>query len=310
MSRSGDSFSGAAVPGDVTGVVGVDFSGADRPAEAVWITEARLSDGDLVVEGCHSARAAFDARERETVLDALVDRVLGADVAGLDFPFGLPRAVVEDLVGPEQWRATVAWVGGTFGDAGAFADRCKEAARTATGGDRTYLRRVTDDPVGAKSPYHFFTYKQAYHGTTQVLEPLLADGATVAPMTREDADGATEDRPTVIETYPAGTLRRLELPDENYKSTSDAARERRATILRGLERRGSPGDDRRAADEGDPEATPRVVVDGDDRERALSDDGGDALDSLVAAVGTARAVRRGFAVEADRYDPLEGYVYV
>ncbi len=291
MPRSEGPFPRASEPDTVTGVVGVDFSGADRPGESVWVTEATLSD-ELVVERCRSARAAFDTREREAVLAALVECVRGADAAGLDFPFGLPRAVIEELAGPTAWRETVAWVGETFADAEAFADRCKTAARARTGGERTYLRRATDDPVGAKSPYHFFTHKQAYHGITAVLAPLLDHGAGVAPMV-DGADGAA----TVIETYPAGTLRRLGLPDENYKDASEEARRTRASILRGLETGGTA-------------ATPRVVVGEGDRERALSDDGGDALDSLVAAVGTARAVEREFAVETDRYDPLEGYVYV
>jgi hypothetical protein len=212
--------------------------------------------------------------------------------------------VIERLDGPEEWRETVAWIEETFASAESFTDRCKRATGAATDGDRTYLRRATDDPVGAKSPYHFFTYKQAFHGTRQVLGPLLDRGATVAPMTT----GADGEGLTVIETYPAGTLRRLGLPDENYKDTSDDARRIRETILRGLETGDEGG---RAATAGnDPDPTPAVVIGESDRERALSDDGGDALDSLVAAVGTARAIERAFAVEADRYDPLEGYVYV
>lgn len=298
MPRSEGPFRRTSVPGVVTELVGVDFSGADRPGESVWITEGTLSDGDLVVARCRSARAAFDARGREAVLAALVERVCDADVAGFDFPFGLPRPVIEELAGPEEWRETVAWIGEEFTDAETFADRCKRAAGAATGGDRTYLRRATDDPVGAKSPYHFFTYKQAFHGTRRVLGPLLDRGATVGPMTgragETDADG---ERPTAIETYPAGTLRRLELPDENYKDASDDARRAREAILRGLETGGEV-------------PTLQVVVDEEDRERALSDEGGDALDSLVAAVATARAVERGFAVDDGRYDPLEGYVYV
>jgi len=287
----------------------VDFSGAERPGESVWITEAELSDGELTVESCRSARTAFDARDREAVLGGVVDRVDGVDVAGFDFPFGLPRAVIEELDGPDEWRATVPWVGEAFADADAFAEECKRGARRATGGDRTYLRRATDDPVGAKSPYHFFTHKQAYHGITDVLAPLLDRAAEVAPMTTERT--TTGDGPVVLETYPAGTLRRLDLPDENYKDTTDDARRARESILRGLETEESSGDGvtetAGAVDDG--RATPRVVVDGTDRERALSDDGGDALDSLIAAAGTARAVDRGFAVE-NRYDPLEGYVYV
>lgn len=280
-----------------TDVVGVDFSGAARPGESVRVAEASLDDR-LRVECCRSARAAFGASGREDVLAALVDHVDGRGVVGVDCPFGLPRPVVEALDGPTTWAETVRWVGETFVDADEFAGRCKAATRAATDGERTYLRRATDGPVGAKSPYHFFTHRQAFHGVRDVLAPLLDRGAGVAPMTGEPADGES----TVVEVYPAGTLRRLELPDENYKTASDEARRTRERILSGLE----AGDD----DPGAAGGRPVTVADGRTRERVLADDGGDALDAVVAAVAAARASERDFAVDDGRYNPLEGYVYV
>ncbi len=290
---------GSTVP-DQT-VLGVDFSGAARPGDDVWITTASLAaDGDtLVVERLRSAEDALGASGREAVLAGLVDHVRDAAVVGFDFPFGLPRPVVAELGGPATWRETVAWVGREFTDADEFATRCKAATRARTDGERTYLRRVTDDPVGAKSPYHFFTVRQAYHGQTAVLGPLLDRGVAVAPMVAD-----RRDRPTAVEAYPAGTLRRLGLPAERYKDDTEAARTARERILSGLQT--SEAAAGAAADPG----TPRVVVDESGRSAALDDAGGDALDSLVAAVAAAGAMSRGFAPDESRYDPLEGYVFV
>ncbi|PSQ38316.1 hypothetical protein BRD10_04225 [Halobacteriales archaeon SW_12_71_31] len=275
------------------------------PGESVWIAEASLDDR-LRVERCRSARTAFGASGRENVLAALVDHVDDRSVVGVDCPFGLPRPVVEALDGPTTWRETVRWVGETFVDADEFAGRCKAATRAATDGERTYLRRATDGPVGAKSPYHFFTHRQAFHGVRDVLAPLLDRGAGVAPMTGEPADG----KPTVVEVYPAGTLRRLGLPDESYKTASSEARRTRERILAGLEAEGSVDTGADTDDSGGAGGRPVTVADGRTRERVLADDGGDALDAVVAAVAAARAFDRDFAVDDGRYDPLEGYVYV
>jgi len=288
-----------------TSVVGVDFSGAREPGESVWIAETTPDGDDLRVDRCRSARTALGASERADVLGSLVEYVDGHDVVGLDFPFGLPRPVTE--VGPGAWRETVRWVGKTFDDAEAFAEHCTATTRRDSGGERTYVGRETDGPVGAKSPYHFFTYKQAFHGMRDVLGPLLDRGASVAPMT---GGGATTAGTTVVEVYPAGTLRRLGLPDRRYKDASHEARRTRETILAGLEGSGEPATGGDGATSG-PTAVPRLAV-GDDatRERVLSDAGGDALDAVLAAVAAARALDRGFEPVEERYDPLEGYVFV
>ncbi|PSQ32500.1 hypothetical protein BRD05_10065 [Halobacteriales archaeon QS_9_70_65] len=98
---------------------------------------------------------------------------------------------------------------------------------------------------------------------------------------------------TVLEVYPAGTLRRLETVDEGYKEPTDEAAAARAEILAALE----------TASDLD------VAVAEPVRERAVADDGGDALDSVVAAVAAARAAAREFEPPTP-FDPREGCIYV
>ena len=275
-------------------IVGVDFSGAAQPGESIWLTETTVDDGRLRVDRCTSAGDALDATDRSTVLSGLVDRLLKdpPDAVGFDFPFCLPRAVLDDLAPSVESYDDVCDLFSGFDSATAMRDACTDSANAVTNGDRTYLRRATDDPLGAKSPYHFFTFRQCYHGVTEILGPLIDHGVTVRPML--DGNG-----PTVVEVYPAATLSRLGLPRENYKNDHEDARQTRKRIVEHLERR--------HADDADGVVRP---LDGRTRTDLLNDTDGDALDSLVAAVATARALRRDFAVDDDRCDPLEGYIYI
>ena len=266
---------------------GVDFSGASEPGERVWLATAEPTDGGIRVTACRSAREAFDVSGRTAVLAELRSFPDEGDVVGVDASFGLPRAVLPDPVAAsDDWREAVRWAAEAYADADALAAQAdwKDRAR-ASDADGVELKRRTDGPTGANSPYSFVTRYQTFHAMRDLLAPLLGS-VSVPPMVPDDGDG-----PTLIEVYPAATLRDFSLPDRKYKEPGRAARERRERILTGLREWGV--------------ALPERFED-----RVLDDADGDALDSLVAAVATARAVESGFAVEEGRYDPVEGYIYV
>ncbi|MFC7225976.1 DUF429 domain-containing protein [Salinirubellus salinus] len=267
-------------------VTGVDFSGSAEPGEDVWLTTGEWDGQRLRVTDARPASEAFDASGRRAVLAGLRAFVREGDVTGLDFSFGLPRPVLPESV--DSWAASLGWVREReYADALAAQADWKDRAR-ASDADGVELKRATDRPVGASSPYSFITRYQTFHGMRDVLGPLVRDGAvSVQPMVDRDADA------TLCEIYPAGTLRDLGLPDTKYKDDANYpdGPERRERILDGLVACG-------------------VEVPDPIRERLLGDPEGDALDSLVATVATAWAVDSGFAVEEDRYDPVEGYIYV
>jgi hypothetical protein len=271
----------------VTVVHGVDFSGAAEPGEDVWLTTGEWNGDRLTVTAARSAREAFGTTDREGVLSGLVGFVRDrpGEVVGVDVSFGLPRPVLPAV---DSWAGSVRWVTREFGDDDALTAQAawKDRAR-ASEADGVELKRATDRPVGASSPYSFITRHQTFHALVDVLAPLLGDVA-VEPMLSRDTT-----TPTLVETYPAGTLRRLDLPDRRYKDDRkyENAPARRERILEGL------------LDQG-------VDLPEGARGRYLGDPEGDAVDSLVACVATARALEAGFAVEDERYDPLEGYIYV
>jgi hypothetical protein len=264
---------------------GVDFSGAARPGDDIWLASAEPAGDGIHVTACRSAREAFDATGRADVLRALRRWLADADgTVGLDVSFGLPRAVLPAL---EDWPATLAWVAREFhgADGKGMQSTLKQRAR-ASHVDGVELKRATDGPTGASSPYSFITRYQTLHAVRDLLAPLvLGDGVSVAPM-------CPGDEPRLCEVYPASTLRALDLPDERYKGgTHEGERDRRERIVAGLRAWG-------------------VDLDEGTAETLVAEGGGDALDSVVAAVAVARAAESGFAVDESRYDPLEGYIYV
>lgn len=263
---------------------GVDFSGAAEPGDDIWIADG-VWDGDrLAIRRCRSAGDAFDATSREYVLKRLRKHLRSAPgTTGLDFSFGLPASLCPDA---ETWSEAVAAVAEEFADAGAdeMRETLKQRAR-ASDADGVELKRRTDGAVGANSPYSFITYYQTLYGIREVVAPLVADGRVAVPPMQPAGER------NLLEIYPAGTLRRLGTVDETYKDGAADARRRRETILDALV-----------------ESTPLSLAEGI-RNRAVEEPGGDALDSIVAAVAAARAVRRGFEPD-HRYDAREGCIFV
>lgn len=270
--------------GTGVGVHGVDFSGAAEPGESVWLTTGAWDGDRLRVTRARSATEAFGAGDRETVFAGLRRFVRAGDVTGLDVSFGLPRAVLPEDVG--TWVESIRWVAETYGEGDALSAQAawKDRARESEA-DGVELKRATDAPVGASSPYSFITRYQTFHALRDLFAPVL-DEVAVEPMVPGEG-------PILVETYPAGTLRELGLPDRKYKDDRkyEDGPERRKRILDGLVGWG-------------------VDLPDGARGRYLGDPEGDALDSLVACVATARAVEARFAVDEERYDPVEGYIYV
>lgn len=260
-------------------ILGVDFSGARDAGRKLWLTVCVEREGKLHVKSSVPAGSQFDADTRGECLAGLREAIKRADVVGLDFPFGLP-ARVHDF---DRWEDACAWVAETVDGPADLRERCVERTREATDGERAYLRRTTDDRYGALSPYHWAVAAKTYYGITNVLCPLLEAGAiTVEPM--QDGEGTP-----VCEVYPAGTLSDIGLPAERYKDDVPAARDRRATIVEGLQ------------------LTPLSLHGIEDH--LIGDVGGDAIDSALAALAAWRASREGFEPDGP-YDEVEGHIYI
>lgn len=262
---------------------GVDFSGARDAGRKIWIASG-ISEGDALritaVERGEDLPGA--GRGLAECLPALARFVKERPDAafGCDFPFGLPAPLVQEMT----WEAFVQRFGECYDGADAFRADCREK----TGGRE--LRRVTDRL--ARVPFAAFNarlYRQTYHGIRSLLLPLVRDHAGWVRPTQNERSGAA----LLLEVCPASTLKR-EGRYCPYKGRAVELRRAREGILsyfedRDLVRIDSPGI----------------------REKILADPEGDALDSVIAALATHRAVQGDGAIPPDAVEAsrLEGWVY-
>ena len=266
---------------------GVDFSGGKKAGAKIWIAEAVPDGRGIVVERCAPATEFLHcAADRDVVLPSLRQFIAESENAafGCDFPFSLPK----ELIVAESWVEFMAKFPIRYPSEEEFRENCLDAAVAAL--DRKELKRKTD--IEAKAPfcaYNLRIFKQTYYGIRDVLRPLVSRNLVNVPPLHYSGDDAT----WVMEVCPASTLKASGLYG-SYKDArgSPAARD---AILHALEDAG------------------RVAFrDGDVRRRVLADAQGDALDSVVAADATFRAIADPERiVQAYRFPYyLEAYIYV
>ncbi len=257
-------------------IFGLDFSGAKKAGKLIWLAEARRSTKGIQILSCMPAcDLPGGAADRESALAALRSFIaLTPDaIFGCDFPFSLPRALLE----AKTWAGFLA--GFDYADAGAFREHCRD--RT----DGKEPKRKTDED--SKTPWSAFNIRlhhQTYHGLAGLLRPLVRqDKAVVLPMQKP-----RQARAWVIETCPASTLAHLDcrIP---YKGARH--REQRRWIVE------------RLAELGLLNPLPTAI-----EQTVLDNKGGDALDSIVAALATGAALAEMEAGE-DGGDRFEGRVY-
>jgi len=262
-------------------VLGVDFSGASDAGRSIRLTEARHTPDGLVVEDCYRGADEWGV-DRESAHAGLRERATDFAVVGLDFPFSLPRALLDEHCGG-RWTGLAAWLAGDGPDGpDAFASTCRSTARGYTGDGTAALRRETDLRRAAPCPYDARVQDRTFYGVRDVLGAFVDDpDVTVSPM-QAGAGKAASAGTRVVEVYPAATFGWLGLYREGYRGDH---RERRAANVDGIETCSVGLDDFRETYESDPRA----------------------LDSLAAAVSAGRST----AGDPPRHGPREeGHIYV
>jgi len=264
-------------------IFGLDFSGAADAGRRLWLAEGSHDADGFRLDRClPGSDLPGSAARRDACLTAVVEFIAGQRhaVIGCDFPFGLPAV----LMRTKTWRDFALGFDARYADPAALRDDCMRRANgreLKRSGDRT--ARV---PFSA---YNIRLYRQTFHGIRDLLAPLVRrDAARILPM-----QTAWAGRPWLVETCPASTLKQAGL----YLSYKGAGKERRAArrrIVAGLVRQGLLRPLRPAL-----------------RALAVADEGGDALDAIIAAAATARAWRRGDfdSRPADGPTTLEGQIY-
>ncbi len=212
-------------------------------------------------------------------------------VGGFDFPFGLPRELVEHLGWPTQWRACIEHYATLTRPQirDTFAAFC--AARPA---GAKFANRAFDKLAGSSPSMKWVNPPVAYM-LHAALPRLLAAGVHIPGLHQGDP------RRVALEAYP-GLLAREILARRSYKSDDKA----RQTPDRLIARK----DLLTALENGQTRLALRLKLSNAQRDALVHDASGDRLDAVLCLMQAAWARREG----APRYglpatlDPLEGWI--
>ena len=257
-------------------IYGIDFSGAQDGGKKIWIAEGVVKKDLLLIEECFRARDLLGSGNKlDKCLPALKDFIKeNQDAAfGLDFPFGLPEFLVEQ----ESWKEFIFAFPNLYDSPDHFRETCFSDA-----GNRELKRKTDKEAKTPFSPYNRRIYKQTYYGISEILNPLVrGNHVCVLPMEKPITGKAW-----IFEICPASTLKSLGLYIP-YKGPGEEERAAREKILWKLSSLRSLQIKRQ-------EISKRII----------GDQGGDAMDSVIATISTFCALRSSISYR------IEGYVYV
>lgn len=249
-----------------------------------------------------NGRVQLSKLERLSSLDAFADwlRQPGDWIGAFDFPFGLPRELVQHLNWPLDWAGCIRHYASLSRDdiRARFAAFC--AARPAGG---KFAHRATDLPAGSSPSMKWVNPPVAYMLHAGV--PRLLDAGVHLPGLHagdpQDVNAAGQPRRVALEGYP-GLLAREVLGKRSYKSDERA----RQTPERLIARK----DLLTALEHGQTRLGLRLKLTHAQRDALVDDARGDTLDAVLCLMQAAWAWRQG----APRYglptslDPLEGWI--
>ena len=269
----------------MTALAGCDFSSAPGPRKPIVVA---LGEGAGDAVRLHALRR-FDTLQAWQQWLARP----GTWVGGFDFPFGLPRELVEHEGWPTDWLSCMRHYAGLPRDAirrrfAAFCDRRPPG--------RKFAHRATDRPAGSSPSMKWVNPPVAFMLHAGV--PALLNAGVHLPGLH---DG---DRQRVaLEAYP-GLLAREILGRRSYKSDD----RQRQTADRHLARQELLS----ALCQGRTRLNLRLAIDPDQQQILLEDASGDSLDAVLCLLQAGWA-QRAFEQGDVRYglpafDPLEGWI--
>lgn len=268
-------------------LLGCDFSSAPSVRKPVVVAVGHL----------HADEVRLDRIESFATLDAWQHGLaaLPAWVGAFDFPFGLPRELVETLGWPLTWEACIRHYAGLSRAQLRETFRTFCAARPVGG---KFAHRRTDGPAGASPSMKWVNPPVAYMLHAGVPR-LLAAGARMPGL-----GGSAGSARVALEGYP-GLLARELIGRRSYKSDEVARqtperRQARDALLDALQAGGS-------------RFGLKLGLSSSQRAALAGDASGDRLDAALCLVEAAWAALRadspgpGFGLPCD-IDPLEGWI--
>ena len=277
-------------------LLGCDFS--SRPTRQKNIV--------LALGAKQDKRVQLSKLERFDSLQGFADRLQQtADWLGaFDFPFGLPRELVQHLGWPLTWQACIQHYASLSREdiRSSFAAFCD--ARPVGG---KFAHRATDGPAGASPSMKWVNPPVAYmlHAGVPLLIqagvhlPGLHPGVSHDVMDGVDVQGSP--RKIALEGYP-GLLAREVLGSRSYKSDDKAKQTPERLIAR--------KDLITALEHGQTRLGLRLKLSHAQRDALVDDPSGDALDAVLCLMQAAWAQGQGAPLYGlpQTMDPLEGWI--
>jgi hypothetical protein len=266
-------------------IYGVDFTSVPSSNKAITFVQCRLDEDGLSLEH-FDLITSFDEFENFLMQP-------GPWLAGMDFPFGQPRRLIENIGWPPTWEGYVYHLSTLTKQE--FVDMLATYRKGRYRGDKQHLR-LTDKLANSRSPMMLYGVpvgKMFFEGAHRLLEA----GVSIQPCCVRD------DPRIVIEAYPALVARRW-IGSRSYKTdevkkqtiVKQGAREEIVHCLRSKETKEHFGFD--------------VYCNDDYAENFIRDGSGDELDALLCAIQAAWAYTRrdqNYGIPVD-CDPLEGWI--
>jgi Protein of unknown function (DUF429) len=270
----------------MTALVGCDFSSAPSRSKPIVMAWGTSGQGRVLLsrlEPVESLGAFADWLQRES-----------GWIGAFDFPFGLPRELVEHLGWPKTWPELIAHYGclNRASIRQTFAEFCN--ARPAGG---KFAHRATDGLAGSSPSMKWVNPPVAYMLHAGV-PPLLAAGVHIPGLQAGDRARVA------LEGYP-GLLAREVLGHRSYKSDTRLKQTADRLIAR--------KDLVHALEMGQTRLKLRLKLTHAQRDALVDDARGDRLDAVLCLMQAAWAYAR-HAEGSEHYglppgfDPLEGWI--
>jgi hypothetical protein len=261
--------------------LGVDFSSSPTRRKPITVALGRRRGQVLLLEGLLALPSLED-------FAALLQRP-GPWLGGFDFPFGLPRELVQSLGWPAQWPALMAHYAG-LSRAEIRAQFSAFCAARPVGGK--FAHRATDIPAGASPSMKWVNPPVAYMLRAGV--PRLIEAGVHLPGLH-----AGDAQRVALEAYP-GLLAREVLGRRSYKSDDRAKQTDERLIAR--------KDLLEALEQGRTRLGLRLKLSHAQREALVDDASGDRLDAVLCLLQAGWAEGQpGYGMPAV-VDPVEGWI--
>ena len=264
---------------------GIDFTSRPSRRKPITVAEAKLEGDVLHIErlGCLASFEEFDAALREPA----------PWVAGIDFPFGQPRRLIEAMSwSRDLWSDYVTHLE-EMGKA-RFEQTIKAYTAKRPLGDKEHKRKA-DQLTGGISPMRL-NFQPVGKMFFQGAPRIAASGASIVPC------APCESNRVIVEAYPAQAVKTLLGKKPGYKHDTKSkqtdehtdARRRIVSSLSGERCRERYG--------------LTVKLNRADRERLIGDATGDLLDAVLCALQAAWASGQPHYGVPEDCDPLEGWI--